>query len=522
MHPAEIASQAPDRLAVVMGDSGESLTFRELEERSRALAVAWHRAGVRRGDTVGILLENHLRFLEVAWAAQRSGLYYTAVNWHLTPEEVAYIVSDSGAKVLVSSRLNLSAAEAALAGAGADVGDGAGAEDPSGILKVLVDGTAEGWRGLDDLVAEVGHADLEDECEGDFMLYSSGTTGRPKGIRRPLTFRQMGQGVIGATGFLRLLEMQAGEVYLCPAPLYHAAPIAWSMGAQRLGSTVVVMERFDPEPALALIERHRVTHAQFVPTMFVRMLKLPPEARQGHDLSSLRAAVHAAAPCPVEVKQEMMRWWGPRIYEYYSSTEGVGATFIGPEDWLAHPGSVGRSIYGTPHVVNDDGNEVATGEIGTVYFEGSTPFEYHNDPEKTAATFDRHGWGSVGDMGYLDEEGYLYLTDRKTFMIISGGVNIYPQEIENLLIGHPKVLDVAVIGVPNPDLGEEVKAVVQPVDWSEAGAALEAELAQMCRDNLAGFKCPRSFDFDPELPRQENGKLYKRLLRDRYRAQAAG
>ncbi|HUZ43453.1 MAG TPA: acyl-CoA synthetase [Acidimicrobiales bacterium] len=509
MHPAEIASQAPDRLAVVMGDSGESLTFRQLEQRSRVLAVAWRRAGVRRGDTVGILLENHLRFLEVAWAAQRSGLYYTAVNWHLTPEEVAYIVSDSGAKVLVSSALNLSTAEAALA-SGADA------------MKVLVDGSAEGWHQLDELIAEVGDPSLEDECEGDFMLYSSGTTGRPKGIRRPLTFAPMGQGVIGATGFLRLLEMQAGEVYLCPAPLYHAAPIAWSMGAQRLGSTVVVMERFDPQAALALIERHRVTHAQFVPTMFVRMLKLSPEAREGLDLSSLRAAVHAAAPCPVEVKRQMMRWWGPRIYEYYSSTEGVGATFIGPEDWLAHPGSVGRSIYGTPHVVDDDGNELPTGEVGTVYFEGSTPFEYHNDLEKTASTFDRHGWGSVGDMGYLDAEGYLYLTDRKTFMIISGGVNIYPQEIENLLITHPKVLDVAVIGVPNPDLGEEVKAVIQPVDWSEAGADLEAELAEMCRNNLAGFKCPRSFDFDPELPRQENGKLYKRLLRDRYWAGSPG
>ncbi|MHB1445235.1 MAG: AMP-binding protein [Acidimicrobiales bacterium] len=512
MHPAEIASQAPDRPAVVMGDSGESLTFRQLEERSRALAVAWRRAGVSRGDTVGILLENHLRFLEVAWAAQRSGLYYTAVNWHLTPEELAYIVADSGTKVLVSSVLNLATAEAALAGAA----DGAGA------MKVLVDGSAGGWRGLDELMAEVGDASLEDECEGDFMLYSSGTTGRPKGIRRALTFAPMGQGVIGATGFLRLLEMQPGDVYLCPAPLYHAAPIAWSMGAQRLGSTVVVMERFDPQQALALIERHRVTHAQFVPTMFVRMLKLAPEARQNHHLSSLRAAVHAAAPCPVEVKQQMMQWWGPRIYEYYSSTEGVGATFIGPEDWLAHPGSVGRSIYGTPHIVDDDGNELPTGEIGTVYFEGSTPFEYHNDPEKTASTFDRHGWGSVGDMGYLDEEGYLYLTDRKTFMIISGGVNVYPQEIENLLITHPKVLDVAVIGVPNPDLGEEVKAVIQPVDWSDAGKELEAELAGMCRAHLAGFKCPRSFDFDPELPRQENGKLYKRLLRDRYRAGTAG
>ena len=515
MHPAEIARSAPDRPAVVMGGTGETVSFAELEARSRALAVAWRRGGLKRGDTVCLLLENHVRFLEVAWAAQRSGLYYTAVNWHLTPEEVAYIVADSGAKVLVSSMANLATAEEALAAATA------GPSGPARPRRVLVDGRADGWEGLDDLVGGAGAAPLDDECEGDFMLYSSGTTGRPKGIRRPLTFPPMGQGVVGATGFLRMLEMRAGEVYLCPAPLYHAAPIAWSMGAQRLGSTVVVMERFDPQEALALIDRYRVTHAQFVPTMFVRMLKLAPEQREGYDLPSLRAAVHAAAPCPVEVKQQMMRWWGPRIYEYYSSTEGVGATFISPEDWLAHPGSVGRSIYGTPHVVDEDGNEVPTGAIGTVYFEGSTPFEYHNDPEKTASTFDRRGWGSVGDMGYLDEEGYLYLTDRKTFMIISGGVNIYPQEIENLLVNHPRVLDAAVIGVPNADLGEEVKAVVQPVEWADAGPGLEAELTDLCRANLAGFKCPRSFDFDPELPRQDNGKLYKRLLRDRYWADAS-
>ena len=296
------------------------------------------------------------------------------------------------------------------------------------------------------------------------MLYSSGTTGRPKGIQRPLTFPPMGQGLPGAVPFLRALGLEDGGVYLCPAPLYHAAPLAWSTAAHRLGATVVVMERFDPAQALALIERHRVTHAQFVPTMFVRMLKLPDAERLRYDHSSLRAVVHAAAPCPVEVKRQMIDWWGPIVSEFYSATEGLGATFITAQEWLAHPGSVGRPMLGIVHVLDDDGDEVAAGEIGTIWFEGGLPFEYHNDPDKTASTMNEKGWATVGDVGYVDDDGYLYLTDRKTFMIISGGVNIYPQEVENLLVTHPKVMDVAVIGVPNDDLGEEVKAVVQPVD----------------------------------------------------------
>jgi long-chain acyl-CoA synthetase len=505
VHPGEIARRAPRRPAVIMGSTGESVTFRELDDRSNRLAHLFRARGLGRGATVALLLENNARFLEVAWAAQRSGLYYTAINWHLTADEAAYIVRDCGADLVVSSR-QLGPLATRLT---PDV-------VPGVRHRLMVDGTEPGWEPYQDAVAGLPATPILDECEGDFMLYSSGTTGRPKGIQRPLTFPPMGQGVPGAVPFLKALGMEDGGVYLCPAPLYHAAPLAWSTGAQRLGATVVVMERFDPIAALSLIERHRVTVAQFVPTMFVRMLKLPDAERQRHDLSSLAAVVHAAAPCPVEVKRLMIEWLGPIVSEYYSATEGLGATFITASEWLAHPGSVGRPMMGVAHVVDDDDRELPPGEVGTIWFEGGAPFEYHNDPDKTAATRNDKGWATVGDVGYLDEDGYLYLTDRKAFMIISGGVNIYPQEVENLLVTHPKVMDVAVIGVPDDDLGEAVKAVVQPVDWEDAGPELAQELVEFCRAYLAAYKCPRSADFAPELPRLDTGKLLKRVLRDRY------
>ena len=490
---------------MIMGRSGETITFRELDERSNQLAQLFRSRGIERGGSIAILLENHPRFLEVVWAAQRSGLYYTAINSHLTADEVAYIVDDSAAELLVSSRYLEPVAKGLL-------------DHPLSRVRyrLMLDGAAEGWEPYESVVAPLPTSPIDDECEGDFMLYSSGTTGRPKGIQRPLTFAAMGQGMPGAVPFLQAIGVQDGSIYLNPAPLYHAAPLAWSSGAQRLGATVVVMERFDPVDALRLIETRGVTHTQMVPTMFVRMLKLPESDRDRFDLRSLQAVVHAAAPCPVEVKRRMIDWWGPIISEYYSSTEGAGATFITSEEWLAHPGSVGKPMLGTPHVLDDDGRELSTGEIGTIYFEGGIPFEYHNDADKTATTRNERGWTTVGDVGYVDEDGYLYLTDRKTFMIISGGVNIYPQEAENVLVNHPKVMDVAVIGVPNADMGEEVKAVVQPVSWADAGEELADELMSYCRENLAAYKCPRSIDFDPELPRLDSGKLYKRLLRDRY------
>jgi long-chain acyl-CoA synthetase len=506
VHPAAIASQAPDRPAVIMARSGRRATFAELDTASNRLANLLRERGIQPAETVAIFAENHPRFLEVAWAAQRAGLYYTAINSHLTADEAAYIAADSGAGVVVSTAALAAVAEEAFSLQ----------TTPKIRVRLLLGDERDGWERYESVVDAQPSTPIADEMEGDFLLYSSGTTGRPKGIKRPLSLAPLGKGPPAAVPFLQALGFQAGDVYLCPAPLYHAAPLAWSMGAQRLGGTVVVMERFDPVEALALIEEHRVTHAQFVPTMFVRLLKLSDEERAAHDVSSLKAVVHAAAPCPVDVKRAMIEWWGPIISEYYSATEGIGATFITADEWLAHPGSVGKAMLGVAHILDDEGNELPVGEIGTVWFSGGYDFDYHNDPQKTAAAKDPRGYSTVGDVGYLDADGYLYLTDRKAFMIISGGVNIYPQEAENVLINHPRVLDVGVIGVPDPEMGEAVKAVVQPVQWEDAGPELEAELISYCRDRLAAYKCPRSVDFEQELPRLDTGKLYKQRLRAKY------
>jgi len=513
MYPGALAARAPDRPAVIMGGTrsggGSTVTYRELDERSNQLAHLFRTRGIGRGGRIAIFLENHPRFLEVAWAAQRSGLGYTTVNSHLTTEEAAYIVNDCGASAIVSST-HLAPIATALTPE----------LTPNVHTRLMIDGTAEHWESYEDATGAEPTTPIEDECEGDFVFYSSGTTGRPKGIERPLTFAPMGDGVPGAVPLLQMLDVNDGDVYLCPAPLYHGAPLSYSIAAHRLGATVVVMERFDAVDALRLIEEHRVTHSQWVPTMFVRMLKLTDEERHRHDLSSHRAAVHAAAPCPVPVKQQMIEWWGPILSEYYSATEGVGMTFITSTEWLAHPGSVGKAVVGEVHILDDDGEECPTGEPGTVWFSGGYAFEYHNDPEKTAAAHNERGYATVGDIGFLDADGYLFLTDRSVNMVISGGANIYPQEAENVLVMHPKVLDVAVFGVPNDDLGEEVKAVVQPVDWTDTGPELEAELIAFTHEHLASYKCPRSVDFARELPRLDNGKLYKRVLREQYRAKA--
>jgi acyl-CoA synthetase (AMP-forming)/AMP-acid ligase II len=314
----------------------------------------------------------------------------------------------------------------------------------------------------------------------------------------------------------------AGTRYLVPAPLYHAAPLGWSMGAQRNGSTVVLLQRFDPEVALEAIDEHQITHAQFVPTHFVRMLKLDDELRTHYDLSSLQVAIHAAAPCPVEIKRQMLDWWGPIIHEYYSGSEGAGFCAVGPEEWLERPGTVGKALMGTPHIVGDDGVEVPTGEVGQIWFEGAKRFEYHGDPAKTAQAFDERGWATLGDVGYLDDAGYLYLTDRVSHMIISGGVNIYPQEIEDVLVLHTAVADAAVIGIPDPDMGESVLGVIQPADPNPDTEVLAGALDRFCRERLAGFKCPRDYRFVAELPRMPTGKLLKRRLRDEYGGSSAG
>jgi len=504
MTPSWHAEHTPGAPAIVMGATGETTTYAQLEDSSARLARALRTRGIAEGAHIAILMENSRQFLEVAWAAQRSGLHYTAINTHLRPAEVQYVLDDCGATALVSSQamadvvagLDLSRVPVRIAG----VGELAGFESYSDVLAVEQPGP------------------LEQEREGREMLYSSGTTGRPKGVHKPLPGTgfgdpsaasvQLHQG-IAAFGF------GPGTVYLSPAPLYHAAPLVWSMAMHRAGGAVLVMEKFDAPQCLELIERYRVTHAQFVPTMFIRMLRIPQAERARYDISSLTAAVHAAAPCPIAIKRQMLDWWGPVIYEYYAGTEDIGTTAITPQEWLAHPGSVGRPMTEC-HIVGADGTELPAGEPGVVYFAGGRAFEYHNDPAKTASISNDKGWRTLGDMGYLDADGYLYLTDRQAHMIISGGVNIYPQEAENVLASHPAVADVAVIGVPDAEMGEAVKAVVEPLDPAAAGDELAAELLAYCRAELATYKCPRSVDFTDSLPREPNGKLYKRRLREQY------
>ncbi|MDZ4052701.1 MAG: acyl-CoA synthetase, partial [Phenylobacterium sp.] len=357
---------------------------------------------------------------------------------------------------------------------------------------------------------------VADETAGRDMLYSSGTTGRPKGIKPPLTGGPIDEAGGVANLAAGLFGFKPDSVYISPAPLYHAAPLRWCMAVHQLGGTVIVMEKFDPEAMLALIEKYKVDVGQFVPTHFVRMLKLPEEVRTRYDVSSMRSAVHAAAPCPIPVKEQMLAWWGPVIHEYYAGSEGNGFCYVGPHDWLTHKGTVGRAILGEAKIVGEEGEELPPRSEGTVYFAGGAPLTYHNAPDKIAENTNQHGWTTLGDVGWLDEEGFLYLTDRKSFMIISGGVNIYPQELENLLITHPKVADAAVVGAPHEEMGEQVAAVIQPMNWDEAGDALKDELMAFCRANLSHVKSPRILDFMQELPRHPTGKLYKRLIRDAY------
>jgi len=503
MYPGELAKRLGDKPAYVMASSGETVTYAELDAASNRGAQLFRSLGLGPGDPIALFMENHPRFFEICWAAQRAGLIYTAISSRLTAPEVEYIARDCGAKLFVTSRAKADVAkdlDAAL----------------SGVERLMVDGSAEGWDSWEEAVAARPAEPVADEVEGVDMLYSSGTTGRPKGVR----LRTDGQPIGTPTPLVLLLKglygVDESTVYLSPAPLYHAAPLRFNMNFMRLGATCVLMEQFEPLQALELIERHRVTHSQWVPTMFVRMLKLSDAERARFDVSSLKVAVHAAAPCPIPVKEQMIEWWGPVLYEYYAGTESNGFTSIDSEAWLTHRGSVGRPLNAEIHILDDEGNELPPREPGTVYFAGRTEFEYHNDPEKTAGSRARDGWSTLGDIGYLDEEGYLYLTDRKANMIISGGVNIYPQEAENVLITHPAVADVAVFGIPNEDFGEEVKAVVQPLDMDRAGPELERELIEFCRQQLSSIKCPRSVDFEAELPRHPTGKLYKRLLRDRY------
>jgi long-chain acyl-CoA synthetase len=511
-YPGTYATTTPDKPAVIMAGSGDVVTYAELDAEANRLAHVFRAAGLQAGDHVAFCLENHPRFFNVLWGAHYAGLYYTAMSSRLTTDEMAYILEDCGAKAFITSAYKADQAAELVA------------RMPGVQLRLVLDGAVDGYEPYDEVLAgQSPTPDGEQWVEGQDMLYSSGTTGQPKGVKVPVEHVAVGEGQDGVTT-LSLLLFGASEetVYLSPAPLYHAAPLRFCRAAHKIGATVVVMEHFDPEEYLALVERHRATFSQVVPTMFIRMLKLPDEVRSRYDLSSLQAVVHAAAPCPVEVKARMIEWWGPIIHEYYAGTEGNGFVYCNSEDWLAHRGTVGKSIIGTLHILDDEGEEQPVGESGTVYFEGGTDFSYHNDPGKTKGSRDPkgRGWSTLGDVGYVDEDGFLYLTDRKAYMIITGGVNVYPQEAENVLAMHPKVADVAVFGVPNEDFGEEVKAVVQPIDMADAGADLERELIAYCKEHLADVKCPRSVDFREELPRHPTGKLYKRLLKDEYWAAA--
>jgi len=510
MYAAPHAQSAPDQPLFIMGDSGFILTYAEYEQRCNRLAHLFREAGLQRSHHVAFLMENNLRLLEAEGAAERTGLYYTCVNSYLSVEEAAYIVNDSMSEVFITS-----AAKAAVA-----------AELPARCPAVrrwlIVDMPSaseppEGFERYEDAVAAFPSEPVDDEQLGAAMLYSSGTTGQPKGILRPLPDIHPASALPIMEFAKMLYRFREGMTYLSPAPLYHSAPQASVSCTVRLGGTAVIMERFDPAQFLALVDAHGVTHSQMVPTMFSRLLRLPPEIRAQADLSSLEAIIHAAAPCPVPVKEQMIEWLGPIIVEYYGATEANGFTLCDSEEWLAHRGTVGRPVLGELHILDDDGAECPVGTPGSVWFKGATNFEYFNAPEKTEESRDSTGsMSTVGDVGYVDADGFLYLTDRKTYMIISGGVNIYPQETENLLITHPKVFDAAVLGVPNDDLGEEVKAVVQLMPGVDPSPEVERELIAFCSEHLASFKCPRSVDFEDELPRLPTGKLYKRQLRDRY------
>jgi long-chain acyl-CoA synthetase len=504
LHPFHHARKTPDKPAYILANSGAVVTYRELDEESTRIANLFRACGLKPGDHVAWQMENNSLFLQIAFAAQRSGLIFTPLHSHLRSTEAAYILANSGAKLFIASHKKA---------------DDLQKLDQSSLPTqhwYCAGGKITGYHSLEKALEQQPQEDTAECIAGVPMFYSSGTTGQPKGILPDLNPTPFDELNLTSQGLSALFQFTSETVYMTPGPLYHAAPLGSVMILLQMGGTAVIMDNFDAELTLQSIQNHKVSVAQFVPIMFIRMLKLPQDQRLQYDTTSLKHVIHAAAPCPIETKRAMIDWWGPIIFEFYSASEGIGMTAIESEDWLSHPGSVGKSVMGQLHIVSDSGEELPSGEIGAIYFSGMPGFKYHGEPEKTELAFSREGWSTVGDVGYVDDDGYLYLSDRKDFMIISGGVNIYPQEVENLLLNHPKLADAAVFGIPHDEFGEQVKAVVQPARWQNAGPKLAAELIDYCKAHLSPVKAPRSIDFERALPRMDNGKLYKKQLRNRY------
>ncbi|MEJ8849273.1 AMP-binding protein [Variovorax rhizosphaerae] len=496
----------PDKPAVWMEGAAAPMTHLQLHRRSAQVAQWLVSLGLQAGDSIAMLMENRAEFFELAWGARRTGLYYTMISWHLKPAEIAYVLKDCGARVLVTTPTLAALAREVIA-----------SSQWPGACFVLDDSAPADVSVPAQRDRFDPEAPLPPRPVGREFLYSSGTSGKPKGIRRPMIAHEdRFKEAFDFAAWRDTYLVTRNSIYLSPAPLYHAAPMRFTNRIIDIGGTVVVMPRFDAERALALVEQHRATHSQWVPTMMIRMLALPEAVRKRYDLSSMRMFIHAAAPCPPDVKRRTIEWWGPVVTEYYGGSETIGLTALYSDEALQRPGSVGRATLGTVHIVGADGEDLPAGEQGAIYFSGTPRFVYHNDPEKTAAAYDAKGRATYGDIGHLDADGYLYLSGRRTDLILSGGVNIYPQEIENLLAGHTSVRDVAVIGVPHAEFGEEVKAVVELNDPAGASNELAQALMAYCREHIAHLKCPRSVDFTTALPRQENGKLYKRVLMEQY------
>lgn len=506
MNPFIIARKWPDKPATIIAETGESMSYSELANQAARIATVLRASGLRYGDHIAFMQRNGLGFHPICWGAWLAGLYFTPISTHLKAEEVAHIILDSGATVVIADPAFHDAVHQAREITGPDA------------ARWFMTGPALGpFASLTDAVEAAAPMQSSPDFQvGSDMLYSSGTTGRPKGILPGLEKKRDDPDPLSKL-FETLYGFSDQTVYLTPAPLYHGSPLKFSMAIHRFGGTNVILSKFDAAQALAAIEDYTVTHSQWVPTMLHRLHRLPVEVRQGHDLSSHQVAIHAAAPCPPDLKRQMIEWWGPIIHEFYAGSEAAGLTAITSEEWLERPGSVGRAVLGVVHIVDEKGKELPPGENGHVYFSDGPRVTYHNDPQKTAAATLPNGWFTLGDMGWLDPDGYLYLSDRKDFMIITGGVNVYPKEIEDVLTMHPQVRDVAVFGLPNEEFGEEIWAVIQPESAHDVDRArLEETLRQYCRTKLSPIKTPRVFDFVETLPRMENGKLYKTALRRNY------